>query len=122
PQSAPLAAATTITVSGVNFDTNSVVQINGQSVPTTFVSTTELEAAAPGSAGGVSDPPTLAIGTFVYDGGIVSSANASSTQLVPGAIMSIYGAELAPTALSAGGIPLSSTLGGVQVLVNNAAA
>jgi uncharacterized protein (TIGR03437 family) len=136
--SAPATAAT-LTVSGVSFDTNSVVQINGQSVPTNFVSATELDASAPASAfpaaglyyvsvykpgasGGTSDPLQLAVGTFVYDGGIVSSANPSTTELAPGGIMSIYGSSLAPTALPAGGIPLPSMLGGVRVLVNNVAA
>jgi uncharacterized protein (TIGR03437 family) len=133
--SAPATAAT-LTVSGVNFDANSVVQINSQSVPTTFVSATELEASAPASAfpaagfyyvsvykpgasGGTSDPLQLAVGMFVYDGGVVNSANPSTTELVPGTIMSIYGSSLAPGPMSARAAPLPRGLNGVEVLVND---
>jgi uncharacterized protein (TIGR03437 family) len=122
-------------VTGENFDTNSSVQINGQSVPTTFVNANELDASVPapafpssgiyyisvykpGNAGGVSDPKQLAVGPLVFDGGLVSSANPLSTQLVPGAIMSLYGADLAPSAMSAG-LPLPATLNEVQVFVND---
>jgi uncharacterized protein (TIGR03437 family) len=134
----PNAAATSgaLTVTGQNFDANSVVQVNGQALTTTFVSASELAASVstgtfptggfyyisvykPGSAGGVSDPQQLAVGTFVFEGGLVSSADALDTQLIPGAIMSIYGSGLASVTMSAGAVPLPLTLGGVQVFVNS---
>lgn len=135
PQSTAVAAAATLTISGENFDANSVVQINGQSMPTSFVGAAELQAAIPanvfpdaglyyvtvykpGNSGGVSDPQLLAVGTVIYDGGIVNAADPLNTAVIPGAIMSIYGASLAPTTMT-GTVPLPTDLQGVQVLVDN---
>jgi hypothetical protein len=50
PTSAPYdSAATTITLTGIGFTTNSVVQLNGTPIPTTYVSPTQLTAIIPAS-------------------------------------------------------------------------
>jgi uncharacterized protein (TIGR03437 family) len=132
------ATASSLTVTGVNFDGNSTVLVNGAAIPTTFVGSTELTANAsastfpiaayyyisvstPGSGGGLSDPVALAIGVVLNAGGLVSSADPTVTQLVPGALMSIYGANLAPSSVLAT-LPLPSSLNEVQVLINGVAA
>jgi len=50
PTSAPYgSAATTLTLNGVGFTLNSVVELNGAAIPTTFVSPTQLTAIIPAS-------------------------------------------------------------------------
>jgi trimeric autotransporter adhesin len=50
PNNGPINTAFTATLTGTNFTSNSVVDVNGAAVQTTFVSTTQLTASVPASA------------------------------------------------------------------------
>ncbi|HTS30742.1 MAG TPA: IPT/TIG domain-containing protein [Bryobacteraceae bacterium] len=59
----------------------------------------------------------------VTNGGVTSTAGPSTGQAVaPGSLVSIFGTNLASTTAAAGTVPLSTTLSGVGVTVNNIAA
>jgi uncharacterized protein (TIGR03437 family) len=68
--------------------------------------------------GGVSanpEPPVISAG------GILNSASFSSaTSVAPGTLVSIFGSNMATTTAQATSLPLPTTLGGVQVLINGA--
>ena len=59
------------------------------------------------------DPP------FLTEAGITNSANLRSSRLAGGSLFTIFGSSLATSVEQAASWPLSTTLGGAQVLVNN---
>ena len=65
---------------------------------------------------------TAPSGPFIFPTGIVNAGSSApfTASLAPGELVSIYGANLTSTTTSNGSLP--TTLGGVQVLVNNTAA
>ena len=101
-------------VTGVNFDTSSVVRLNGTSLVTSLANATQLTAAVPtsdlptpgtyyvavyeaGSAGGLSDPLPLAYApasTEISIGSVVNAASFVSGGIVPGEIATIFGTNL----------------------------
>jgi uncharacterized protein (TIGR03437 family) len=63
---------------------------------------------------------TLAVGTPVISvGGVVNAASyVTNASITPGSIASIFGVQLSANPTSATGVPLPTTLGGTQVLLN----
>jgi uncharacterized protein (TIGR03437 family) len=63
---------------------------------------------------------TLAVGTpLVPSGGVVNGASfAANTAVGPGGIASVFGSNLASSITAASTLPLPTSLGGVQVLLN----
>lgn len=61
---------------------------------------------------------------IIQQGGVINSATYATEPVAQGGIVAIFGSQLAPagTSLSSPAVPLSKTLGGVQVLVNGAPA
>jgi uncharacterized protein (TIGR03437 family) len=129
--------AFTLTVNGTGFSAASKVQWNSTALATTFGSSTQLTAAVPASliaaAGSVNITVTGATGTsntvaFLIAGtgpnvttaGIVNAAS-SVPAIAPGALISIYGSNLAAANTSAPSVPLTNTLGGTTVTVNGSA-
>src|SRR5262249_32725183 len=74
-------AAITLTVNGSNFISGSVVQVNGSSRTTTFVSSTQLKAAIPASDLAVG--ALLSITVFTSGGGTSSAVTLTVTNPVP---------------------------------------
>jgi uncharacterized protein (TIGR03437 family) len=129
--------AFTLTITGTGFSTNSKVQWNSTTLATTFKSDTQLTAAVPANLiasvtkasitvagdGGTSNAIDFSVSTVtpgISTGGIVNAAS-STPGIAPGALISIYGKNLATGDASAGGIPLGTSLGGTSVLVNGSA-
>jgi uncharacterized protein (TIGR03437 family) len=128
----------TITLTGSNFVTNSVVRWNGADRPTLFgdastlsVTLSSADLAKSGRAtivvfnpvtgGGLSNSIAVPVGPAptINPAGLTSAANpASSSPLVPGSIASIFGTSLAGGTVIAAAPPLPYTLGGVMVEVN----
>jgi hypothetical protein len=93
PVSAPEGTAgLTLTVNGSNFAQNAVVQANGAALPTTFVSSTQLQATLPASA-------LAEEGSFAVDVVNPSSGRTSSTLAltVPDAPLMVAGQTLSGT-------------------------
>ena len=86
------------------------VNIEGHSGPPVSIAV-ELVVVAEEAPG--SDPPLLS------QEGIANSANLRSARLAGGSLFTIFGNSMATTVEQAASWPLSNTLGGVQVLVNN---
>jgi uncharacterized protein (TIGR03437 family) len=133
----------TINVTGQNLVSTSVVRWNGNALPTTFVSSTTLNATVPASdlttvgtaevtiytppiGGGTSTSISFAIlpPPTTNAGGVLNSAS-STPNLVPGSLASVYGANF-----EAGGfnestafiLPEPTTAAGVSVTMNGIAA
>lgn len=124
-----------LTMNGVNFVPASVAQMNGVSLPTAFISNTQLTAtvppgsslnangnlvavSTPGNAGGLSNAVSVAIGPTISAGGIQNAAaSASPAVLTPGTLAAIYGTQLAAQTAQAAA-PFPVILGGVSVTVN----
>jgi uncharacterized protein (TIGR03437 family) len=150
--SASLTAASSgylLTVNGSNFAANSAIWLNGNPLTTSFSSSTQLTAAVPassitpstvydvsvntpGNGGGLSDPLLASTGPTIYPNGVQNAAgsvsvtsdsatNSFAVGLSPGMFVALYGAQLAAAPVVAS-VPLPTTLGGVQVLVNGTAA
>ena len=74
PNSAPLGSkALSIQINGTGFATNSVVQWNGQNVPTTFGNSTNLTASVPGSLQTAPGNATVSVVTPAPGGGVSQS-------------------------------------------------
>jgi uncharacterized protein (TIGR03437 family) len=78
---------------------------------------------------GIQQPPPPAtppngLAVFLYPQGVVNAASFSpfTAGVTVGEFVSLFGSNLAQSAVTAPGIPLPKTLGGVQVLVNGVAA
>jgi uncharacterized protein (TIGR03437 family) len=129
-------AAFTLTANGANFITTSVVQWNGSSRTTTFVSASQLTASIPASdivnagsaqvtvstpGGGVSAALTFTIsGPLLNQGGIVNAASfAPGVAVAAGGIATAFGAELAAALATAGTLPLPTTLAEITVRMNS---
>jgi len=128
----------TVTVTGSNFASNSIVRWNGLDRPATFVDGATLrvtlsasDLSKPGRAtilvfnpvagGGLSNSVNIPVGPApgVSASGIVNAANpAVSGPLVPGSVGSIFGTNLVPDAVVAAKPPLPYTLGDVTVEIN----
>ena len=54
--------------------------------------------------------------------GVTNGASFASTSVAPGAIVAIFGSNLAGSVVSASTVPLPTTLGGVRVLINGTVA
>ncbi len=136
-------AAFTLTVNGSNFLSSSVVLWNGQSRPTTFVSSGTLTAAitaadiaAGGSAqvnvtnpapgGGASNLLTVTIALQAPSfpaNGIVNGASFTPGQAAAGGMIgSLFGTNLSGSTAAAQALPLTAILGGTSVMVNGIAA
>jgi uncharacterized protein (TIGR03437 family) len=130
----------TLTVSGSGFVSNSIVRWNGTARPTTFVSSTRLQAtivaadiAASGAAqvtvfnpnpgGGSSSVAafTIAPAPVFSSGGVVNAASFSAQPPAPGTIAAIFGSNLASASVQASTLPLPASLGGVTVRMNGSA-
>jgi uncharacterized protein (TIGR03437 family) len=129
---APLA----LSVTGSGFDVDSVIQVAGTALTTTYVSAAQLQATIPASS--LTAAGTLAITVFNPAlGGATSNSlglsvvaqpvftaagvvNGASFQpgAAPGSIVSIFGSNLAGSTAAAFAIPLSKTLGGAAVSLN----
>ncbi len=133
--------ALTLTVNGSNFVSSSVVLWNGSARPTKFLSGTQLEASIPASD--ISAPGTAQIAVFnpppggglsaaltfnivappvISAGGLVSGASFSSQPQPAGAIVALFGTNLAAATAKATTVPLPTALGGVIVRLNGVAA
>jgi uncharacterized protein (TIGR03437 family) len=130
--------AFTLTVSGTGFRSGAVVQWNGAGLTTTFLGGTQLTAAVQASLIGVagSVPVTVAnpdgslSGAAVFTvtpvlpstsaAGIVNAAS-SLPAIAPGALISIYGSNLAAANSQALATPLPTALSGTSVLIGGTA-
>lgn len=68
---------------------------------------------------------TVPSGAVVSSGGVVNAASfspAPNNSVAPGALVSIFGTNLAPTTTGAGSLPLPTVLAGTQVTINGVAA
>ena len=138
-------AAFTLTVTGAYFTPTSIVMWNGSSLATTFASTAQLTAAVPanlvaaaGSASiTVSNPgrlvskavafliasaPPPAVPSPAITPGGVGNTFSSMPVIAPGALISIYGTNLASGEARASGAPLPNVLNGTSVSINGVAA
>ncbi|MBI2816754.1 MAG: SBBP repeat-containing protein [Acidobacteria bacterium] len=124
------AAAFTLTITGSNFGSASVVQWNGSSRPTTFVSSTQLTASIPASdvalagtaqiavsspSGGASGAVTFSIAPttpIINPNGVVNGASfAAGAAVAAGSVTSLFGNSFS-----------ASVPGGLTVVVNGIAA
>lgn len=131
--------ALSLVVNGSNFVSGDVVRWNGQALPTTFVSGTQLRAQVPApdlgrtgrttitvfaasSGGGASNQAAFDVGPApaATPLGVVSAANPTGgNSLGAGAIASLYGTNLGGnTALADLAPPLPSTLGETTVTIS----
>jgi uncharacterized protein (TIGR03437 family) len=77
-----------------------------------------LLAAIAASAQSAQTPPPV-----VSAGGVANTAGSSTGQAIaPGSLVSIFGTNLASSMAASGTVPLSTTLSGVSVMINNVAA
>ena len=135
----------TLSLTGSNFTTGSIVLWNGRPRATSPVSATRITAAilasdlaTPGAAqvsvfnplpgGGMSNamPFTISTGPVTpapsfSAGGVVNSAGFGALLPAPGAIASIFGANFATSTATAATSPLPTTLAGVSVEINGLA-
>jgi uncharacterized protein (TIGR03437 family) len=128
-----------LTVMGANFVATSMVLVNGQQRPATIVSAAELTAPltaadvstdelltvsvfTPGPGGGTSKPYYIKVGPnpAVYPGGVVNAASAGGA--APGAIVSVYGVNLAPQTAQSTATPLLTSLAGASLAVSDSTA
>jgi uncharacterized protein (TIGR03437 family) len=131
---APGGAAFTLTLTGAGFAANSTVQWNGAPLVTRFVSATQLTAgvaaaliAANGTAtvtvlgdGGPSNALTFTIALptpATSSDGILNSASFLPA-LAPGALITIFGSNLAAGTAQFSTTPLPVSLGGTSVSIN----
>jgi hypothetical protein len=139
------APAFRLSVNGAYFTPGSTVLWNGGALPTTFESTAQVTAAVPanlvtaeGSAsiavcnpGGLvslavgfaitAAPPPPPAGPAIASGG-VGNAFSPSGAIAPGALISIYGTNLAAGEGRAPATPLPASLNGTRVSINGMAA
>ncbi|WP_321473876.1 IPT/TIG domain-containing protein [uncultured Paludibaculum sp.] len=138
-------AATTITLTGSNFYSASTVTANGQTLSSTLLGPTVLQASIPPSlmasagtlniavtnpnpGGGVSTDATFTVyspGPRIT--GITNGASFQSGSIAPGEFVSIFGTGLGPDSIvtfqpPVGATPIASTLAGVQVFFGAAPA
>ena len=125
-------------VSGTGFRSGAVVEWSGAALSTAFGSATQLTATVPGSSigvagtavvtvanpdGTVSGPLTFTINPvvpFTSAAGVVNAAS-SLPALAPGALISIYGTNLASGSAQAPAAPLPTALGETSVSINGTA-
>jgi uncharacterized protein (TIGR03437 family) len=130
-------AAFTLTVKGSGFAAGFKVQWNSSALATTFQSDTQLTAAVPANlivaagsvnitvsgSGSASNAVAFVIAGTTPTTSTAGILNAASNvpAIAPGALISIYGANLAGGEVAAAAIPLDTTLGGTTVTVNGTA-
>jgi uncharacterized protein (TIGR03437 family) len=139
PSQISLEGSQILTVNGQNFSSGSVVYWNGQPLPTTFVSSTQITASLTGSdagadglvavsvvtpepGGGASLPQYVKVGPnpAIYPGAFLNAASfLPGTGVAPGSIVSVFGANLASADATLEGIPLSPNLGGSSLGVSD---
>jgi uncharacterized protein (TIGR03437 family) len=135
PSSAtPGGAAFTLTLAGAAFPANSTVQWNGAPLVTTFVSATQLTAGVPapliataGTAsvtvagdGGPSNALAFTIALLppgTSSAGIVNAASGLPA-IAPGALIAVFGSNLAAGTAQFSAAPLPVLLGGTSVSIN----
>jgi hypothetical protein len=110
------ATATALTVTGTNFASNSVVQLDGNSLTTTYVSATSLTAQAPSSA--LANARTASVTVQNYTPVPVASAAASLPVNSPTAVLT----AVAPTFTIQGLASVAVTLTGSGFIANSSVA
>ena len=85
------------------------INLEGRPGPPVGIAVSLFIAAEPESG----DPP------FLTHAGVANGANLLSARLAPGALFTIFGTTMATTVAQATSVPLPTTLGGAQVLINN---
>jgi uncharacterized protein (TIGR03437 family) len=131
---APGGAAFTLTLTGAAFAANSTVQWNGAPLVTRFVSASQLTAgvgaaliATKGTAsvtvvddGGPSNALTFTIGVPTPTTSSAGILNAASflPAIAPGALITVFGANLAAANAQFSATPLPVSLGGTSVSIN----
>jgi uncharacterized protein (TIGR03437 family) len=125
-----------LTVRGLNFVSDAVVQWNGSPLATAFVSPTQLTATVPSNLvaaqaaaalsvltrGGLSNPVAFTVTVplpFVDQSAIVNSASGLPT-IAPGSLITIYGANLATQETFATAFPLPASMKGTSIAINGA--
>ena len=99
----------TLTVNGSGFGSNSVVRLNGNNVPTTFVSATQLTTQI--ATADVANAGTISITVFTpTPGGGVSNAALLSVSIPPNPVPAIT--AISPATITAGGQTFSLTVTG----------
>jgi outer membrane protein assembly factor BamB len=133
PATVQAGVAFTLTVNGSGFDATSVVIFNGNPVPTTFVSSTQLTASISAGAIAQPEPYTVVVAASPAEAGISLSnqlvlsvyALPSITGLAPGSVvagspgftLTVMGANFPQEAVVLfGGAPLTTTWGGTAQL------
>ncbi len=131
-------AGFTLSVTGSGFVSGSVVQWNGSSRTTTFVSATQLTASIPASdiaiagtavvavvnpvpGGGISATLPFTISSAgpppptINPGGLLNAANGNNRPPSAGMIASLFGTNFASSIFAATSYPLPTVLGGVSI-------
>ncbi|MEO8595815.1 MAG: IPT/TIG domain-containing protein [Candidatus Solibacter sp.] len=132
----PGAQPFTLTVNGAGFTSNTTVQWNGTTIPSKFVNAAQLTAsvtaslvAAAGTANVSVTSENGASGALVFSivpappattsAGVVNAAS-SLPAIAPGALIAIYGTNLAGGLAQADKTPLPTTLDGTSVTIDGA--
>lgn len=142
PPSAPIGGpGFTLTVNGSRFVPGSVVRWNGDTRPTVFVSSSQVQASIPagdlvgagaaqitvfnpGPGGGSSSVVAFTItrAPIISTGGVVNAATFANQPVAVGAIGVVFGSNLAPSEAQAASTPLPTALGGAIVRLDGIAA
>jgi uncharacterized protein (TIGR03437 family) len=122
-------------VSDYTFDSLATVQGNATVAPQDIPYIVTLAAGgkvfiATGTSGlyslmiGFATPTNSGTGVYLNPLGVVNAANYApiTNPIAPGEIITLFGSGLAPGTTKAPGLPLPTTLGGVQVMINGQAA
>jgi len=127
----PASGTLTLTVIGTGFGPGAIVRWKGADRPTTFFSSTLLQAAVsaadvtaagssdvsvfnPAPRGGTSATRAFSVAAATNTGGLVNAAH-YRTRMAAGAIVSLFGTNLVATTAAASGLPLPRTLGNTKV-------
>jgi uncharacterized protein (TIGR03437 family) len=123
-----------LTVTGLNFSHNAVVQWNGSDRPTNFVNATQLKAqisAADIASDGLArltvfEPFTNSasnVASFLIAGAgaNVSAASFTAQSFAPEQMVALFGQRLATATLVANAVPLPTTLAGTRVRIKDSA-
>jgi uncharacterized protein (TIGR03437 family) len=127
----------TLSITGSNFASSSMVLWNGQARPTTFLSSGEIQAApnaadlssdelvtvtvyTPGPGGGTSPPYYIKVGPnpAVYPGGVLNAASYQAGGAAPGSIVSVFGVNFASSSTAFTSLPLPPMLDGASIAVS----
>src|SRR5262249_28516956 len=93
---------TVVTIVGTNFDSQSIVNLNGANAPTTFVSNTQLSSTVPASSLATGRIDQIAVTNPAPGGGTTAPLNLTVTESLPDGISGPLIESLPPSAALVG--------------------